>query len=44
MTLGALEPGDPRTFEINVAGPAALLVAKIHKLADRINVDVTSGG
>ena len=39
MTLGALEPGDPRTFEINVAGPAALLVAKIHKLADRINVD-----
>ena len=39
MTLGALEPGDPRTYEINVAGPAALLVAKIHKLADRINVD-----
>ena len=39
MTLGALDPGDPRTYEINVAGPAALLVAKIHKLADRIDAD-----
>ena len=39
MTLGALDPGDPRTYEINVAGPAALLVAKMHKLADRIDAD-----
>lgn len=39
MALGALEPGDTRTYEINVAGPAALLVAKVHKLADRTAVD-----
>ena len=39
MTIGALDPRDLRTYEINVAGPAALLVAKIHKLADRINLD-----
>ena len=39
ITIGALEPRDSRTYKINVAGPAALLVAKIHKLADRINVD-----
>ena len=39
MTLTALEPGDSRTYDINVAGPAALLVAKIHKLADRTSVD-----
>ncbi len=39
MTLAALEPRDSRTYEINVAGPAALLVAKIHKLADRTSVD-----
>ncbi|MCY3734953.1 MAG: nucleotidyl transferase AbiEii/AbiGii toxin family protein [Gemmatimonadaceae bacterium] len=35
MTIGTLVPGDNRTCDINVAGPAALLVAKIHKLADR---------
>lgn len=35
-TIGALEPGDDRTFEINVAGPAALLVAKAHKLGERL--------
>ena len=33
--LGALEEGDARTFEVRVAGPSALLVAKLHKLADR---------
>lgn len=35
MTIRALAPGDDRAYEIKVAGPAALLVAKIHKLADR---------
>jgi hypothetical protein len=31
----ALEPEDPREFEVSVAGPSALLVAKIHKIGDR---------
>jgi hypothetical protein len=35
LPVGALEPGDPRRFEIAVAWPAALLVAKLHKLAER---------
>lgn len=35
LSVGAFEPGDPRCFEIAVAGPAALLVAKLHKLAER---------
>jgi hypothetical protein len=33
--VGALEEVDARRFEIRVAGPSALLVAKLHKLADR---------
>ena len=33
--IGALDPNDLRSFEIAVAGPAALLVAKLHKIADR---------
>jgi molybdopterin-guanine dinucleotide biosynthesis protein len=32
----AIDPADGRTFSVRVAGPAALLVAKIHKLAERI--------
>lgn len=45
MSVGALEAcdgeddhlpaRDARAFEIRVAGPAALLVAKLHKIADR---------
>jgi hypothetical protein len=35
MGIGSLAAGDERSFELQVAGPAALLVAKIHKLADR---------
>ena len=35
MAIGSFSPEDHRSFEIQVAGPAALLVAKIHKLADR---------
>ena len=34
---GALVAEDDRAYEINVAGPAALLVAKVHKLLDRID-------
>jgi len=35
MAIRALEDYDNRGFEIAVAGPAALLVAKLHKLAER---------
>lgn len=34
-TLEALDPVDTRSVEANVAGPAALLVAKLHKLGER---------
>jgi hypothetical protein len=33
--LNALDENDRREFEVRVAGPSALLVAKLHKLADR---------
>lgn len=36
-TITALDPGDTRSFEVKVAGPAALLVAKIHKIGERID-------
>lgn len=35
MLLSAFDPEDTRAVEINVAGPAALLVAKLHKLGER---------
>jgi hypothetical protein len=35
MLVGALEPNDSRRFETRVAGPAGLLVAKLHKIAER---------
>ncbi|HEY4277018.1 MAG TPA: hypothetical protein VGM91_02295 [Conexibacter sp.] len=35
MTITALDPDDRRSVEIAVAGPAALLVSKLHKLAER---------
>ena len=37
MTISELAPGDPRTYEISVAGPAALLVVKTHKLTERFD-------
>ncbi len=37
MTITALDPRDRRHAEIAVAGPAALLVAKLHKLGERKN-------
>jgi hypothetical protein len=36
MVIEALEDGDVRKFEVNVAGPAALLVAKLHKIGERV--------
>jgi len=36
MTISSLDPEDERTFRIRVAVPAALLVAKLHKLGDRV--------
>jgi predicted nucleotidyltransferase len=33
--IAALDPDDPRRIDIWVAGPAGLLVAKIHKIVDR---------
>lgn len=35
-TIGALDPDDGRTVELWVAGPGALLVAKVHKIAERV--------
>lgn len=35
-TIASLEPDDSRSFEVKVAGPAALLVAKLHKINDRL--------
>lgn len=35
MTIAALAPHDDRTHVVKVAGPAALLVSKLHKLAER---------
>lgn len=35
MRIAALESADSRTITANVAGPAALLVAKAHKIHDR---------
>lgn len=37
MHVGSLNPFDERSLTVNVAGPAALLVAKVYKIADRVN-------
>jgi hypothetical protein len=39
MRLSALEDSDARAFDIRVAGPAALLVAKAHKISERYGTD-----
>jgi Nucleotidyltransferase len=39
MTLTALETGDARAVAVRVAGPAALLVAKVHKISERHGTD-----
>lgn len=35
MRLTSLDPADTRAFDIRVAGPAALLIAKVHKISER---------
>lgn len=35
MDVAALDPADPRTVRVYVASPAALLVAKLHKIWER---------
>ena len=35
MLISSLTTGDPRELVVNVAGPAALLVAKLHKVGER---------
>jgi hypothetical protein len=37
MTITALDPADRRSYEAHVAGPAALIVAKLHKIGEREN-------
>ncbi|GAC1340163.1 MAG: hypothetical protein NVSMB29_08630 [Candidatus Dormibacteria bacterium] len=39
MEIGALDERDRRSFTVRVAGPAALLVAKVYKLRDRLAED-----
>jgi hypothetical protein len=41
MSVAALEPEDRRSARLRVAGVAALLVAKTHKIADRIDLGRT---
>lgn len=36
MTVASLDDGDSRSFDIAVAGPIALLIAKVYKLHDRL--------
>lgn len=38
-TIGALDAADDRTVRMNVAGPGALLVAKVHKISERARAD-----
>ena len=35
MAITSLDPSDKRAITVNVAGPAALLVAKLHKIGER---------
>ena len=34
--IRALDPTDPRGVEVAIAGPAALLISKLHKIRERI--------
>jgi hypothetical protein len=36
MDVAALDPTDPRRYHVRVAGSAALLVAKLYKIAERV--------
>ncbi len=37
LTIATLDPADPRSVEVQVAGEAALLVAKAHKIHERVH-------
>ena len=37
--ITSLDPADPRQVTMNVAGPGALLIAKLHKLGERVAND-----
>ena len=37
LTITAFDPADRRSYEAQVAGPAALMVAKLHKIGEREN-------
>ena len=39
MRIEALDPADKRSVDMRVAGPGALLVAKLHKLGERVAND-----
>jgi hypothetical protein len=41
MEIGTLDEDDPRRFTVRVAGPSALVVAKLHKLTDRLRLGRT---
>lgn len=36
MRIAAIDPDDHRSVRVAVAGPAALLISKVHKIADRV--------
>ncbi len=36
MVIASLDDADPRRYEVGVAGPAALIIAKLFKLRDRL--------
>lgn len=36
VTIGALDPADVRALDVAIAGPTALLIAKAHKIAERV--------
>ena len=36
LTIGSLDPNDPRSVVAEVAGPASLFIAKAHKIHDRV--------
>ncbi|MER5419687.1 hypothetical protein [Streptosporangium roseum] len=38
MDVVALDKSDTRTYRVKVAGPAALLIAKLHKIAERADL------
>ena len=39
MEIRALDPSDSRSATMHVAGPGALMVAKVHKIAERASAD-----